>query len=442
MEKYVVLIGLICVLIEPSYGDALWAVQPLARSSPCMVTDSADHRIILHGGDDRNWVGYYNDVWSFDLNEKTWSLIEPAGQPPNPRTWCATAAAYDPNADRLIVFGGWYGGTYYNDVWELDLTLGSEVWQELIPAGTSPDPRQTSAIVDPVNNRYIIFGGRDQSYSARNDLWEIDLDSLVWHQLTPSGSPPPIRYAHTAIYDPVSHRMIVFAGVAPYSSSYNDVWALDLTSGSENWQQLTPSGTPPPGRNMHFGVYNNVTREMIIGFGYDYPGAFIYYDDVWALNLNTMTWREVLYSGNTVFARREAFAAFDSYTNTTYIYGGNQSSHTLSDMYALVVDSVAVMEHNKSHKNASHYLTIISNPNRPPIRMNIALPHTVRVTLKVIDSTGRVVSTLIQNEQYTESHVVEWNGKDNRKRTVPTGNYFLVMEIEGKTVSKKGVLIE
>ena len=38
---------------------------------------------------------------------------------------------------------------------------------------------------------------------------------------------PPARYRHTAIYDPVRDRIVVFGGNSG-SSQYNDVWALSL----------------------------------------------------------------------------------------------------------------------------------------------------------------------------------------------------------------------
>ena len=42
----------------------------------------------------------------------------------------------------------------------------------------------------------------------------------AWSALAPSGTPPSWRYMHSAIYDPVRDRMVVFGG-----SSLNDVWA-------------------------------------------------------------------------------------------------------------------------------------------------------------------------------------------------------------------------
>ena len=55
----------------------------------------------------------------------------------------------------------------------------------------------------------------------------------AWTQLLPAGNVPPApRYAHTAVYDPVSNTMIVFAGQIDYSEiPVNDVFVLQHANG-------------------------------------------------------------------------------------------------------------------------------------------------------------------------------------------------------------------
>ena len=66
----------------------------------------------------------------------------------------------------------------------------------------------------------------------------------------PSGTPPSARDGHTAIYDPVRDRMVVFGG--DDGALRNDVWALTL-SGSPAWSALAPVGTPPSARSVSHG---------------------------------------------------------------------------------------------------------------------------------------------------------------------------------------------
>src|SRR5262249_7089447 len=102
---------------------------------------------------------------------------------------------------------------------------GSPAWTQLIPVGTPPSGREGhTAIYDPVDDRMVVFGGWD-GFNKLNDVWALSLaGSPSWTQLIPMGISPRIRYWHTAIYDPVRNRMMVFGGFGSYI--LNDVWDL------------------------------------------------------------------------------------------------------------------------------------------------------------------------------------------------------------------------
>ena len=166
------------------------------------------------------------------------------------------SAIYDPVRGRMLVFGG---TGFFNEVWALSLA-GTPVWTQLAPTGTLPSARgRHSAIYDPVRDRMVVFGGFTGS-SNLNDVWALSLAGTpAWTQLTPTGTPPIARYAHSAIYDPVRDRMVVFGGVA--ASYLNDVWALSL-AGTPAWTQLAPTGTLPITRYSHSAIYDPVRDRM------------------------------------------------------------------------------------------------------------------------------------------------------------------------------------
>jgi outer membrane protein assembly factor BamB len=436
------------LLLTQVYAGSLTEIffQPCPRAHSVMVADTDDDRIILYGGDQQQSISplYYSDVYELRVrpNRPRWYSVDVKGQPPSTRTYCASA--YDAAGDRLIIFGGCFEYTFFNDVWELDLTTGSETWQMLSPSGTSPAPREAAtSIIDPVNNRMIVFGGYDLTTSARNDVWELDLTTLAWTQLFPAGTSPSIRYAHSAIYDPVDHRMIVFGGIAPYSPGFNDVWELDLTDGAETWQQLSPTGAIPPARCRHFGVYNSVSNEMIVGFGYNYTGATILYNDVWVLDLGSCEWRDVSNGGFAITARRGASAAFYPNDEVTYIFGG----HVLDNQYCmetfmLITNSTAREKNDKEKVFDNEYLKTETSPNRLPVKMNLYIPEPALITLKVVDISGRVVSTLIEQMRYSGHCIAVWEGKDNQGNKLPAGTYFGVLEMGDQVVVKKALVVK
>src|SRR5262249_33600609 len=152
---------------------------------------------------------------------------------------------YDPLRDRMIVFGGNtnipVGDPELNDVWALSLSAGT--WSALFPTGTPPHGRRDhTAIYDPVRGRMIVFGGYyyDGIGHDLNDVWALNLSGAPsWSRLFPSGiQPTPVEGA-TAVYDPLRDRMLAFGGDAQGGLS-NDTWALSL-QGGPTWSKLAPS---------------------------------------------------------------------------------------------------------------------------------------------------------------------------------------------------------
>ena len=115
------------------------------------------------------------------------------------------------------------------------------IWTELVPTAVS----STCAIVDPVRHRLVFFGGDSEGATSRS-VWALSLEGTpVWTVLTPVGPGPEARYGHSAIYDPVRDRMIIFGGYSHGTETYHDdVWALSL-SGPSTWTQIQPSGALP-----------------------------------------------------------------------------------------------------------------------------------------------------------------------------------------------------
>ena len=120
-------------------------------------------------------------------------------------------------------------------------------WVDL--TGTAVSDRYFhSAIYDPVRDRMVVFGGYNDYSGFLSEVWALSLAGTpAWTQLTPTGTPPSGRYGHSAIYDPVRDCMVVFGGYGPAGEGegpLNDAWALSL-AGTPAWTQLTPAGTSP-----------------------------------------------------------------------------------------------------------------------------------------------------------------------------------------------------
>jgi formylglycine-generating enzyme required for sulfatase activity len=80
------------------------------------------------------------------------------------------------------------------------------------------------------------------------------------------------------------------------------------------------------------------------------------------------------------------------------------------------------------------------NPFTGVTRITFNVPQEVNFSLVVYDSSGRLVRILI-TEQETGEYTASWDGKDDKGNDVEAGTYFYRLTVDGKSVSKKMVLI-
>jgi hypothetical protein len=78
------------------------------------------------------------------------------------------------------------------------------------------------------------------------------------------------------------------------------------------------------------------------------------------------------------------------------------------------------------------------NPFNPATQISFYLPLDLKVSVKIYDITGRLVKTLINNEQRSEGvHTVEFDGS-----SFASGIYFYRLETEGYTDTKKMLIVK
>jgi hypothetical protein len=175
----------------------------------------------------------------------------------------------------------------------------AQSWTELTPSGTPPVARGgTTGVYDPTSNRMIVFGGRDGSGNNRNDVWILtDANGAgshpsQWGRLIPNGAAgsPPARSGHSAVYDSVNNRMIIFGGCSAYCAPVlNDVWVLTNANGiggTPAWTQLKPgTSTAPAPRTNAAAAYNTAGNGLIIFGGQDgSTNPCSTYSDIWFLD--------------------------------------------------------------------------------------------------------------------------------------------------------------
>src|SRR5207249_9120514 len=106
------------------------AGSPIGRYAHTSVYDASGNRMIVFGGSDD--TTYYNDVWVLSNanglgGTSVWTNTVAQGAGMSSPWRGGHSAVYDAASKRMVMFGGYNGTTYYNDVWVLSNANGLAV---------------------------------------------------------------------------------------------------------------------------------------------------------------------------------------------------------------------------------------------------------------------------------------------------------------------------
>ena len=94
----------------------------------------------------------------------------------------------------------------------------------------------------------------------------------------PPPPPPPVslviskRYSHSACYDDRSLSMYVFGGCTSTSSTFNDLWRLDLSS--RTWTRPMSTGTYPSPKACAVMVLHQSSNCLLLFGGWTHPSLY------------------------------------------------------------------------------------------------------------------------------------------------------------------------
>ncbi len=293
-------------------GDASACVdtgqRPKARAEMMGVADTKRGRIVFFGGDTgvpkqcQPAPAPNGELWTYDLACSQFTKVDVAAGPGG-RT--RGVGIYDPDGDRMIVFGGRFRaaptGTYtvYNEVWALDLT--ALTWSQIMTTGTSPSARSsTAAAFNPSTKEMIVFGGNTSTngaaFSPLADVWALNLSTNTWRSIATTGTAPAARLFHTAAIDGANNRLYMFGGgdanafTGPFLT---DTWSLDLASGAWTKEDAGGTASSPNGRINATSMFDATANRFLVFGGHD-DGAVGNNNDTWAWDTGAKKWTAIV----------------------------------------------------------------------------------------------------------------------------------------------------
>ena len=260
------------------------SASPAGRQEASMVWDTATQSAWMFGGHASNAFLYFADLWHYDWPRRAWAEILPLNEGPTPGSRWGHAAVWDSNSRSMLIFAGRSQVTFYDDTWQFR-SEGS-TWTQL-PAKPSARAYHT-AILDPVENAVLVFGGETSNAGVLEDLQRYSLADGQWSESPTTGA--GARSRHTAVWVPTTRSMLVFGGWSG-QQYLDDLRSYDASAGT--WTDLSAAGYWPAARAGHAAAWDPVSMSMLVMGGITNGSNDLSYDaSLYNYSLLTNSWKE------------------------------------------------------------------------------------------------------------------------------------------------------
>ena len=198
-----------------------------ARSDQAMCEAPGGGVVLFGGKTPSNAV--FGGTWLFRNGE--WTLLSITG--PGPASRGGHAMAFDRARNEAVLFGGFIDAVNLNlsrEIWALRFNGSSWQWQ-LLDSGSGPSARFALGMTyDEALQRIVIFGGYDGGTpTLPDDTWA--WNGTVWSPVA-SVVTPPRRYYHTMQWDASRQTALLVGGWGYNSAFFHDQWDLGVAGWS------------------------------------------------------------------------------------------------------------------------------------------------------------------------------------------------------------------
>ena len=136
-----------------------------------------------------NFDGYNNQLLCFDPSSEEWTNPKCAGSIPTPRENPAAAISQE----KVWLFGGCCDTDTFDDLYELN--MHSLVWAQIQTADPKPRGRCRCTFNVISDSALVLHGGSHSAFKTLSDTWILDLKTQIWRQYTSTND--HTRSSHT-----------------------------------------------------------------------------------------------------------------------------------------------------------------------------------------------------------------------------------------------------
>ncbi|XP_039059267.1 acyl-CoA-binding domain-containing protein 4-like isoform X2 [Hibiscus syriacus] len=234
--------------------------------------------------------------------------------------------------DKMYLYGGNHNGRYLNDLHVLDFR--SWTWSK-VDAKVGPQSAESPSPINIVpcaghsliawENKLLSIAGHMKNPSETIQVKAFDLRTGTWSILKTNGKTPVSRGGQSVTL--VGTTLVIFGGQDANRTLLNDLYILDLET--MTWDEIDTAGVPPSPRSDHAAAVN--AERYLFVFGGSSNATF--FNDLHVLDLQTMEWSKPAQHG--VLPTPRAGHAGVTVGENWYIAGGGDNKSGASETIVL-----------------------------------------------------------------------------------------------------------
>eukprot|EP00736_Rhodelphis_marinus_P000870 Rmarinus@m.28728 len=301
---------------------------------------------------------YLADLWSFDMDNETWTLLNDGSSPTNSPQPQMDANMLEYNGV-LYIFGGYNADeeVAFEDLWMYgcDCGPGHDWWRTIM---ADPPMKYGSAfkhVKARHQDNYIMIGAEVDTYEMSghlgrivgNYIYMLELDSLDW--VGPVRY-PQARFSHSLAY--YGGSAWLFGGFGAGDVAFNDLWKLSWDGpihnvSTLNWLEVADLDLRPQARG--FAASAMFGSKLVVHGGATDVETIKPLDDMWMIDLSeaaavAFMWQQFVYVADSAPRARSSHKIEIVYLDVTFValFGGKSSAGSLLNDLWLFDPSTAV----------------------------------------------------------------------------------------------------